>query len=141
MNLPGRFFLYGVLMMIGVGFTMNILSAGEKVNHVAKGTWGGDHIGISVTDDGAKIEFDCAHGSIESLIPLDDNGGFDVTGVYVQEQGGPLRQGGQAERAAGYSGKVDGNHMSLTVKLKDAEKEIGKFTLELGKSPVIRKCD
>ena len=29
-----------------------------------KGTWGGDHISMEVTDSGAEIEYDCAHGSV-----------------------------------------------------------------------------
>lgn len=143
MNFHARFFFQGFLMLIAAGFFLNVLFADEKVNHVAAGRWGGEHIGVDVTDEGAKIEFDCAHGSIEGLIPLDANDRFDVNGVYVQEQGGPLQQGKDAGRSARYFGKIDGKNMFLTVEVTDTDtdEEVGTFTLELGKSPMIRKCD
>jgi hypothetical protein len=141
MNFYARFLFYGFLILIAAGFFTNVLSGGEKVNHVTAGMWGGEHIGLDVTDEGAKIEFDCAHGSIEGLIALDANDRFDVSGVYVQEQGGPLRQGQEEGRSARYFGKIDGKSMSLTVEVTDTKEEVGTFTLELGKSPKITKCD
>src|SRR5262245_46136655 len=148
MNFYARLFVHSFL--IAIGFFLNVLFAtscdhglqvSEKMNHIAAGTWGGQHIGIDVTDEGAKIEFDCAHGSIDGLIPLDANDRFDVRGVYVEERGGPVRQEPETGRSARYFGNIDGKSMSLTVEITDAKKELGTFTLELGKTPVIRKCD
>jgi hypothetical protein len=136
-RMNSRFLLF---LLIAACF-LNVAFAGEKVNHISAGRWGGEHVGIDVTDESAKIEFDCGHGSIDGLIPLDDKGQFDVVGVYVPEQGGPVRQGEAAGRPARYSGNVENKRMTLTVMIKDTDKEIGTFTLELGKSPLIRKCD
>src|SRR5437762_14101876 len=35
------------------------------VGSLAAGTWGGQHIRLSVRADGAAVEFDCAHGTID----------------------------------------------------------------------------
>jgi hypothetical protein len=140
MNAHGFFFLNSFLIIIAAG-CMNAVSVPDDPKHVAIGSWGGEHVGLDVTEGIAKLEFDCAHGSIDGLIPLDANDRFDVNGVYVEEQGGPVRQGNETGRAARYFGKIDGNSMSLTVEITEAKKELGTYTLELGKSPVIRKCD
>jgi hypothetical protein len=40
-------------------------AAEKKSRPVQKGVWGGPHIIVEVTDNGAKIEHDCADGTIE----------------------------------------------------------------------------
>ena len=37
----------------------------ERNDKLATGVWGGQHIRAEVTDRGADIEFDCAHGAID----------------------------------------------------------------------------
>src|SRR5437667_11808892 len=56
---------------------------------LATGVWGGPHIRMEVTGNGAVIEFDCANGQIEETIATDGNGSFDVKGVFSREHGGP----------------------------------------------------
>jgi len=43
----------------------------ETNDKLARGVWGGQHIRAEVTDSGADIEFDCAHGTIDQPIVLD----------------------------------------------------------------------
>lgn len=76
---------------------------------VATGTWGGDHIGLEVTDKGAQVDFDCAHGSIDEPLTLDSDGRFGAKGSYAPEGPGPQRedQSGQG-RPARYAGRVQG---------------------------------
>src|SRR5258706_15995712 len=58
---------------------------------LATGVWGGDHIRAEVTEGGAQIEFDCAHGTIEQPIVLKSKDGFDVHGKYPPQHCGPAR--------------------------------------------------
>jgi len=59
---------------------------------VPPGSWGGDHIGLEVSDTGARVEYDCAHGTIDGVLTLDAQGRFDARGAYVRERGGPVRE-------------------------------------------------
>lgn len=114
---------------------------GPSDSRVATGTWGGPHIGLSVTDAGAHIEFDCAYGDIARPLTVDDRGTLVVDGVFVREHGGPVREGEEGDkRPARYSGRIDGTTMTLDVILKDANEKIGTFTLQHGAAPGVRKC-
>src|SRR5215475_15948993 len=61
-------------------------------NKVPTGVWGGQHIHAQITENGAELEFDCAHGSIPQAITLDSKGRFDVVGKFAPEHGGPIRR-------------------------------------------------
>src|SRR5215510_16496539 len=60
-------------------------------NKVPTGVWGGQHIHAQITENGADLEFDCAHGSIPQAITLDSQGRFDVAGKFAAERPGPTR--------------------------------------------------
>src|SRR5688572_20800810 len=60
-------------------------------DRVPNGAWGGDHIGIAVTDSGATIEYDCAAGTIREPLRLDRSGRFQWQGIHYPGQGGPIR--------------------------------------------------
>src|SRR5258708_2488613 len=60
---------------------------------VLPGTWGGDHLTMTVASDNTHFEFDCAHGDVATALALDSHGQFSQTGVFVREHGGPIRQG------------------------------------------------
>src|ERR1044071_4820617 len=49
---------------------------------VAEGMWGGAHLRMSVTGDGAALEFDCASGRIGAPFETDSEGRFDLPGTY-----------------------------------------------------------
>jgi hypothetical protein len=108
---------------------------------VASGTWGGEHVRLEVTENGAEIEFDCAHGSLPAPIRPDRQGRFEVTGVFIREAPGPIRLGHEPKpRPASYSGAVADKKMTLHVRLTDADEAIGTYTLELGGPGRVRKC-
>lgn len=46
------------------------------------GTWGGKNAGMIVTDSGAHLHIGCTVGEVGVVIPLDDQGGFDVAGSH-----------------------------------------------------------
>jgi hypothetical protein len=112
-------------------------SSGSRVR---TGGWGGDHVFLSVADDGAFIEFDCAHGRIEEPLTLDRDGRFDAGGTYVQERGGPQREGDETGRAVRYRGRVDGDAMMLTLVFGGGVGDLGPFALTYGSRGVLRKC-
>ncbi|MBA2338989.1 MAG: hypothetical protein H0V88_01215, partial [Pyrinomonadaceae bacterium] len=62
-------------------------------NRVLKGMWGGQHVGMEVTAEGASIEYDCAHGTINEPLVTDRNGNFNSKGTYEVERPGPQRAG------------------------------------------------
>lgn len=106
-----------------------------------KGTWGGTGINFEATDDGANIEFDCAHGSIATRMTPDREGKFEVKGTYVREGPGPIRQGRiPAEQPATYTGATDGKTMTLSIRIEGSDEVIATYDLTHGRSGRVRKC-
>ena len=104
-------------------------------------TWGGDHIRMETTERGAALEFDCAHGSVEVAIRVDERGRFSAAGTYVREGPGPIRVGFEpSPRPATYSGSVRDSTMILTVRTTDPDEAVGTYSLELGAPGRVRKC-
>lgn len=113
----------------------------EEIDSVTTGRWGGEHISMQVTDAGAEIGYDCAHGTIDGRMKLDSQGNFDLTGTHTPERGGPLRRDEKgASRPARYTGNTDGKTMTLTVTLTDTGETVGTFRLAYNAEPVLRKC-
>ena len=105
------------------------------------GVWGGEHIRFEVTEGGAVIEYDCAHGTVEGPVVVDRRGRFSVEGTHHEERGGPSRPG---DDAAGYrvrlSGRVGGSLMRLTVTRAGTRRVVGTFDLARDREPVLVKC-
>ena len=117
------------------------MSAADADRRVPAGVWGGAHIALTVTDEGARISFDCASGEIATPLVTDDEGRFAIEGVLVAERGGPVRSDAEPERkAARYSGRVTGRTMNLDVTLIEPTQRIGSYVLELGREPHLTKC-
>lgn len=136
---PGMGFLFLLPMIVA----LTVCAAGgtgEKVRRLPTGTWGGNHVGMEVADAGAKLDYDCASGSIDEPILLDESGRLDVGGTHVKEGPGPTRPGGLRGEPARYTGRVEGDTLTLTVKLAGSGEEIGTYTLVRGRFPRIRKC-
>lgn len=108
---------------------------------VATGVWGGAHINLEVSDGGARVEFDCAHGAINQKLTLDGSGAFDARGTFSKERGGPVRIDEKpASEPARYSGRVEGDTMTLNVTLSDSGTDLGSFTLKRGRPGRLTKC-
>jgi hypothetical protein len=105
------------------------------------GTWGGEHLNLNVTATGARLEFDCAQGTIDQAITLDAHNAFNVSGTYTQEHGGPIRIDEQPNgRPARYTGRVEGERLTLTITLADTQKSLGTYTLVHGQTARIFRC-
>jgi hypothetical protein len=113
----------------------------KKMNDSIIGIWAGRHITFEITENGANIEYDCANGKISKKIVLDKNKKFNLIGEFTTEHGGPVRMDEQPNTIkAVYSGQISGKKLSLTVKRKDNNKLIGKFTLYYNREPYLTKC-
>ena len=105
----------------------------EEQNRLAAGDWGGKHVRVEVSDDGARLDFDGGRGVIPRPVTLDGEGRFSAPGTYTREGGGPLREGDEPKpQPAVYSGVVRGKEMTLKVTLTETKEEIGPFTLTQG---------
>jgi hypothetical protein len=106
---------------------------------LSPGVWGGEHMGFEVTEGGARMDFDCAHGTVEGRIFVDRAGRFSVEGTYYQEHGGPVREEEEArgERVR-LTGRVGGSLMRLTVTRGNTQ--LGTYTLTRDGAARVFKC-
>ena len=104
------------------------------------GQWGSTGISMTVTADGATIEFDCARAKITGPITVDASGQFSATGIYVQEHGGPVYVGDDQGRPALFTGTTDGTKLSLTITYTDDNSNVGSWTVTFGTQGRIVKC-
>jgi hypothetical protein len=109
-------------------------------SELGEASWGGQHVALEVTSEGARVDFDCAHGTIDGPIRLDDEGRFDARGVYVKETPGPVRPEGLSGEPARYVGQVVNGEMTLSVVLVKSGDPAGTFTLKRGRLPRVVKC-
>ena len=110
-------------------------------NKLATGVWGGQHVHAQITEDGAALEFDCAHGSVPQAIILDGKGQFDVAGKFAAERPGPTRREDENnDRAVRYAGTVKEQEMTLTITDTANKEVIGTFTLRHGSEGRLFKC-
>ena len=111
----------------------------RKMQRIATGNWGGQHINIKVTAHSATIEYDCATGVIQGPLVVDRNGNFKLHGTHRMERGGPVRANETpSDVPATYTGSIHGNTMTLNLKLNDAEDET--FKLVKGQEGELFKC-
>jgi hypothetical protein len=116
-------------------------ASGGDTNRIAPGTWGANGIAMEVTASGARIEYDCAHGTIGGPILLDAEGRFDVRGRHFREHGGPVRDGEESNgQPVRYTGQVTGDTMTLTVTPESSDTAISSHTLVHGKTGRLHKC-
>ena len=111
----------------------------QKMQRIATGLWGGQHISMNVTAKSATIEYDCASGVINGPLVVDADGSFNLRGTHRMERGGPVRADEKpSDQPATYTGTIKGNTMTLTLKVGDSDEET--FTLEKGKPGELVKC-
>jgi hypothetical protein len=113
----------------------------QREGRMTKGTWGGDHISMEVTEEGAQVEYDCAHGTISEPIKVNSQGKFFAKGTHFRERGGPQRADAEDKgEPVTYSGTTDGKTATLTVTNSVTNDVVGTFTLTLGRRSRITKC-
>jgi hypothetical protein len=111
----------------------------SRLDRVPNGDWGGEHVRLTVSDTGARVEFDCAHGSLDEPLVLDATGRFDVKGSLVGEAGPIRKDDTENARPARFRGEADGQRMSLEVTFEGGESG-GSFSLAKGGRAKLVKC-
>lgn len=106
------------------------------------GQWGGDGISLTVTDDGATFQLDCAHGTIDQPIRPDRSGNFRNTGTIAKEsESVPTPTPTPQERDARFTGNVRDGSMFLTISwTEDGERMFMRFLLTEGDPGQIERC-
>jgi hypothetical protein len=120
--------------------TMNSNGTTSNAPRDLRGQWGGQHISMEVTEEGASINYDCAHGRIVGQIIPDREGNFEVKGFHTPEHPGPTREGEDDEQPALYRGSIHDETMTLTVEIVQTKEVAGNFNLTHGSGGRIRKC-
>ena len=113
----------------------------QQEGRMIKGTWGGNHISMEVTEEGARVEFDCAHGTVSEPLRVDSQGKFRASGTHFRESGGPQRVDDEDKGVPViYSGTTDGKTATFTITNSATDEVIGTFSLTLGKRSRLHKC-
>lgn len=105
------------------------------------GQWGGQHVGLEISETGGTLDYDCARGAIDGPLVSDPSGRFVASGTHVPGTGGPV-QVGVTPRSypATYSGSVSGDTMNLLVEVPAISARIGPYALRRGAEPVLLRC-
>ena len=106
---------------------------------VPEGRWGGHHVRLDVSGNGAEFEFDCAHGRITGPLTL-QNGRFATTGTYVRERGPVRLDNSEQGQRVYFKGEVQGSRMTLIFSLAEDFSEPETFTLTRGAEARLFKC-
>jgi hypothetical protein len=111
------------------------------MQRLSTGAWGGPHIRIQVEGSSATIDYDCAHGTITGPLTFDSKGRFTWRGTHTREGPGPIRVDEESNGSpATYTGSIQGDKMTLTVKLSNTKQIVDTFTLTRGGKVRIFKC-
>ena len=110
-------------------------------NQLAFGTWGGDNVGVIVSDSGMHVHVGCTLGDALGLVPLDADGKFDIAGSYML-RAYPVAVG--PILPAEFSGHVVGDKLTLVVAVNDTVQHklqvLGPVTVQFGKQPQMGPC-
>jgi hypothetical protein len=114
--------------------------AGQRQTDL-KGEWGGRGIRLTLTADGGSFELDCAHGTLDQALALDDKGGFDVAATLFAEHGGPVRKDEVASSTpVRCRGALDGPSLTLELVPKDGIDPIASYALRRDEHGRLMKC-
>ncbi|MDQ5823844.1 MAG: hypothetical protein M3441_06465 [Chloroflexota bacterium] len=132
---------YNVLLSQLGTMRYNVKYAATSGTTLPEGTYGGDHMAISVSATGMHIEFDCARASFEGPISV-VNGQFKAKGTFTRELGVQLDPDMMPPaQPAVLNGTLNGNALTITITLEgDAGMQVGPLTATRGKEPLLRKC-
>src|SRR5215471_5497345 len=80
-----------LLFLVVLGLLIAPVLAKRKSQQITMGSWGGPNVRMDVGEKSAKLEFACAHGTIDEPLIVDDKGQFSWKGTFSAERGGPSR--------------------------------------------------
>ena len=104
------------------------------------GEWGGEGVAAVIETGSASFEFDCAHASVPGGLSFQEDGSFEVSGIWVPEGGPVSTEDPPDELEAVFRGKIRGASMSLEVDIIPRDVTAGPYQLRRDEGPVLRKC-
>jgi hypothetical protein len=104
------------------------------------GEWGGDHVALTFAEGTARLQFDCAGGSIDTAVVPDAAGRFDVAGTFWRLSSVLRVDAPPQKRPARWKGETDGRTMKLTGTIVEDGTDLGTFELERGRPSRLRRC-
>ncbi len=104
------------------------------------GEWGGEGVAAVIETGSASFEFDCAHAWVPGGLSFDEDGSFEVSGIWVPEGGPVSNEDPPDELEAIFRGRIGGASMSLEVDIIPRDLTAGPYQLRRGQTPVLRKC-
>jgi hypothetical protein len=132
--------LYPLIVILSF-FVMTISGRTTSVQRVTNGPWGGQGIHLEVNEKSARVEFDCAHGTIQGPLTLDGKSEFKLKGTFTREHGGPVRNDqNESGEAAVYSGSIKGETMTLELRIDGQDQPLTSYVLTKGKAGRLHKC-
>ncbi len=131
--------LFFALSLLAASSCGSSPAAAPENRPLAEGIWGGAHIQMTVESQGATLELDCAHGVISKPIVVGQDGRFRVSGTYFPEHAGPVRESDEKGRPAVYTGRLEGETLSLGIAYEGGE-AVGTFELVHGRASRLTKC-
>jgi hypothetical protein len=132
--------LFSITLMLSPGILNCADSGAERL--LEPGPWGGHGAALTVVENRATVEFDCAMGYIRQPIFLQPDGRFSVPGEFVRDTGGPVRLSDPEPRGspAIFSGEVSDSRLLLQVDMPDEGRTLGPFTLTRSQTASLDKC-
>jgi hypothetical protein len=131
--------LIALLMTLAAGLHAQNTSAQGSALGASGTVWGGDHLELEVTADGANLNFDCASGTITHSLSADAQGKFRAKGMLTRERPGPVIRDSPGAAQATYTGTIQGDTMHLVVASGSPE-PYGEYLLTRGKPGHVIKC-
>lgn len=127
--------LPAVLAIVGATACVTAMPTGPLT-----GSWGGQHVGLTITPAGGTLEYDCAVGRIDGPLIVQPDGRFKASGTHFPGIGGPERIGEiRPAYPTDYIGSVRGDRMTLTARVANGVL-LGPFELRRGAEPNLLRC-
>jgi len=124
---------------LGVIVTM-VVSCAMSATSPVTGLWGGDQVRLTLDASGGRIEYACGSGTIDIAVNLDPQGSFNANGKHEEHRAGPtVADSAPVTLNAHYRGKIDGDTMSLAVRIA-GDKAVRSFTLVRGRNVKLIRC-
>ena len=131
----------GLWLALAVGLSSTVSAQMGTPSLGPTGTvWGGQHVTLEVTAEGAELDFDCASGSIPAGWAVDAKGNFKVKGTFTREHGGPVMRNDNNAVAAIYTGNIQGNTLRLSIVAGAQSESVGDFVLARDNPGRVVKC-
>jgi hypothetical protein len=127
------------LMFLALGTTIAACDSSTRVpDTLPQGEWGGEHIGLVVTNSDVFFLFDCAGGHVAGPLRLDATGAFDVTGTFTG--GGNAFGADHSAHPARYVGHADATTITVKMMRLDTVDAGATATAVLGAAPQVVAC-